>query len=90
MIPEGDDRIIFTMKSKNEQSELWVLRFIKPLSSRSEEIFGIWLSFDHDKHICSGAVILSKQKLISEDIEVKLKQYIQRCQKAPIMRLNEI
>ena len=86
---EGDDRIIVDVKAKT-QNERVVFRFPNPLLSTRDIVWGLWLSYDHDKHIASGGALLTKEDLTREQAEKELKDHILCCpgQSLPIMRLN--
>jgi len=86
--PEGDDRVIIYVKAET-QNETMVFRFPNPLLSANDIVYGLWLSYDHDKHIASGGALLTKQDLTSEQVEKELKDYILRFPEGfPLMRVN--
>ena len=73
LVFEGDDRIIFYGKSTT-QEEYVVFRFPNPIGTNIELVRGLWLSYDHDKHISSGGFLLSSQPLTDTKAEEELKK----------------
>ena len=67
VILEGDDRIIVYAHSLT-QNEQVVYRFPNPLLSSSKLVSGLWLSYDHDKHIAAGGTLMSQQPLGEEQV----------------------
>lgn len=90
LILEGEDRVIFCGKSTT-QNERVVFRFPNPLRSASDIIFGLWLSYDHDKHISSGGALLTKEDITDEQAEQKIKGHIMTYinHGFPLLRVND-
>lgn len=65
-------------------------RFKWPISSNDNILPGIWLSFDHDIKIASGAFLLSRLSLSDVDAEESLKNLV-RVERTtrPLMRLKD-
>lgn len=86
---EGEDRIIFFGKSTT-QNERVVFRFPNPLGSANDIVFGLWLSYDHDKYIASGGALLTKENLTNEQAEETLREHIVSCVNngLPLLRVN--
>lgn len=69
---EGDDRIIVHGHATT-QVEYPIYRFPNPLKTTGDILTGIWLSYDHDKHIAAGGAVLSRMELSEADVQKYLK-----------------
>ena len=88
LVFEGDDRLIIYLQSTTH-NETMVFRFQNPLNSNKNPVVGLWLSFNLDKVITSGAAMLQNNEL-EPDLAAKfLKENIVQCKEGfPVMRIK--
>ena len=84
-IKTEDDNLIVMTESK-DHSETITWRFPKRLPSNDKPLIGFWLSYDHDKIIATGGVILLKSKISEEQAKSILFQTIRDEAGIPLMR----
>ena len=63
-------------------------RFTWPIASNAEVLQGIWMSFDHDVHIASGAHILSRKALTDEEAIGTIKETMRWEKSYPVMKVK--
>jgi len=71
IIIEGDHLLI--MLDSEQYIEHPVFRFPYPIPSNCKLLYGLWLSFDHDKKIASGGATLSRDELANDQVETVMK-----------------
>lgn len=86
---ESDDRIIVYLRCV-EHEERMIYRFANPLKSTNDIVWGLWLSFDHDRHIASGGAILTQEELSEADAASAVKECVVSCADGdvPLLRVN--
>ena len=91
LLLEGDDRVVFYGEPKGKGEEEYVVfRFPNRLRSATDIVCGLWLSYDHDRHIASGGALLTRKEISSKEAEEKIKRYVFRWpdDNLPVMRIN--
>lgn len=63
------------------------LRYNNPLASK-DQLLGLWLSFDHDIRISSGATILTRNKLSANEALRIMREKFENEPKMPLMKLK--
>jgi hypothetical protein len=88
---EGHDRIVF-FGNAGDGREHVVYRFPNPLISVGDSVTGVWLSYDNDKHIASGAALLATDKLSKAEAVEEFKRSITVSSmngvSVPLLRVN--
>ena len=79
-------QLIFYYES-TDHKEIVINRFIEPIGKHCKVLYGCWLSFDHDKNIACGGIILS-QKAIKNNVESKLLRGFDLQINKPLLRIK--
>jgi hypothetical protein len=82
---EGYD-YIFELRS-TKQTETAYIRF-KGHVGHADYLYGLWLSYDHDKHLACGIVILSREALTPEQRKDKIISHYNHSAGCETIRLN--
>lgn len=53
------NHLVFSFGSVNHAENV-VARFPEPLGGNWDNLYGIWLAYDHDQHVSSGGILLTK------------------------------
>jgi hypothetical protein len=85
---EERGHIVAELKSYSHRNESLYYRFMNPIASE-RVIPGIWLSFERDGRICSGAAILSKEELPMSEVLGTLKTLIESSSKFPALVVKQ-
>jgi len=80
------DHIIFTIKGHSHE-EKTICRFPNILPS-TNIFYGLWLSFDHDKKIASGGIMISKDELDTNALERYIRLGIKSEKNAILMHVQ--
>lgn len=83
---ERSQLVVRIHSGKNHETARF--RFTWPIPSKAKLLSGIWLSFDHDTKIASGAHILSKKKLSKSDATVAIENSMSWEKDLPVMKVN--
>lgn len=79
---------VYMNLSSRQHEEHPVFRFNLPIPSNDRTLTGLWLSFDNDMHIGSGAVVLSRDPLDAKDFEEIAKTGIHSERGKALLRIN--
>ncbi len=84
---EERGHVVVVLKSASHATETVYYRFIDPIASE-RPIPGLWLSFDREGSICSGAAILSHKSMEESEVTSMFGNFFQRTAKIPALRVN--
>lgn len=84
MKSEDDHLIVITDSKDHSETVIW--RFPKRLPSNDSPLVGFWLSYDHDKIIATGGVVLLKNEIPEEEAKSILSRTIRDEKDIPLMR----
>lgn len=81
------EHLIVTMNAKQARCSVHC-RFEYPFPSNPTPILGLWLSFDHDNLVSSGAILLSKDELSDQKIRAIMKSRSKIVEGLPLMKIK--
>lgn len=62
------------------------IRFPDPIGIKCQKLYGLWLAYDHDGRITSGAIVLSRDNLSAVEQRKALSEYYEATSGRPIVQ----
>lgn len=81
------DQILIFFDSTDHHESL-ILRLRDPLGKTAEELCAIWLGFDHDGDVASGALLLTKSELSEDAAKQVIPKHVENPSNAALMCLR--
>lgn len=81
------DQMLFVLKASSHQ-ETVIYRTNNPIPSVNKFVYGLWMSYDHDVRIASGATLMCKEKIPKDKAIQEMLTRFQFEKDRPLMRLN--
>ena len=81
------DQMLFVLKASSHQ-ETVIYRTNNPIPTASKFIYGIWMSYDHDIKIASGATLMSKKQMSKDEAFKEIQSKFRFEKDRPLIRLN--
>jgi len=81
--------IVITYSSE-DHPETVENRFLEPLGSECERLYGLWLSFDHSQTIACGAILMSRSVLSPTERSHMIKKGYDHSSHPLLIRVNRL
>ncbi len=81
--------ILMTLSSRQGKPETLTYRFPEPIGKKIENLHGLWLSYNYDEYIATGASILTKQEIPDANISDEIAKGIELVAGKPLMEVKK-
>ncbi|MEM0978803.1 MAG: hypothetical protein AAGH78_00880 [Cyanobacteria bacterium P01_H01_bin.58] len=81
------DQMLFVLKASSHQ-ETVIYRTNNPIPSANKYVYGLWMSYDHDVKIASGATLMCRKKMPKDKAFQEILARFRFEKDRPLVRLN--